>query len=149
IKADLEAKLGKIPQLTIKWVDGGKASEQAAAGTNLFADLNAALNDTPPDRIAGVIFVTDGQVHDVPKSAHGLGFDAPVHTLLTGAPNEFDRRIEIIEAPRYGLVGQTRPLQLAVRETGKTGQRPAEVTLKVRREGRPDETIRTTINSPV
>lgn len=149
IKADLEAKLGKIPQLTVKWVDGGKANEQTAAGTNLFADLNAALNDTPPDRIAGVIFVTDGQVHDVPKSAQALGFDAPVHTLLTGAPNEFDRRIEIIEAPRYGLVGQTRPIRLAVRETGKTGQRAAEVTLKVRREGRPDETIKTTINSPV
>ncbi|MEZ5900426.1 MAG: hypothetical protein AB7S74_01420 [Hyphomicrobium sp.] len=149
IKSELESKLGKIPNLTVKWVDGGKASEQAAAGTNLFADLNAALNDTPPDRIAGVIFVTDGQVHDVPKSAQALGFDAPVHTLLTGAPNEFDRRIEIVEAPKYGLVGQTRPIQLAVRETGKAGRQPATVTLKVRREGRPDETIKTTINSPV
>ncbi len=149
IKADLEAKLGKIPKLNVKWVQAGVASESSAAGTNLFTDLNAALNDTPPDRIAGVIMVTDGQVHDVPKNAAALGFDAPVHTLLTGGPSEFDRRIEIIQAPKFGLVGQSRPIEIAVRETGKTGQRPGAVTLKVRREGRPDETINTEIDRKV
>jgi hypothetical protein len=149
IKADLEGKLAKIPKLNVKWVVGAKPGEQTAAGTNLFTDLNAALNDTPPDRISGVIFVTDGQVHDVPKNTQSLGFDAPVHTLLTGAPNEFDRRIEIIQAPRYGLVGQSRPIELAVRETGKVGQKPAAVTLKVRREGKPDETVKTEIGQPI
>ncbi len=149
IRSDLEAKLGKIPNLTIKWVIGGKPGEQTAAGTNLFSDLNAALSDTPPDRIAGVIFITDGQVHDVPKTAQALGFDAPVHSLLTGTPGEFDRRIEIIEAPRYGLVGQSRPIQLAVRETGKTRPAAGPVTLKVRREGKPDETVRTEIGRTV
>ena len=119
IRDDLEKKFAKIPNLKIKWVNGGVPGQDAAAGTNLFTDLNAALNDTAPDRIAGVIFVTDGEVHDVPKSAASLGFDAPVHTLLTGKPDEFDRRIEVIEAPRYGLVGQSRPIELAVRETGK------------------------------
>ena len=49
----------------------------------------------------------------MPKSAAALGFDAPVHTLLTGKPDEFDRRIEVIEAPRYGLVGQSRPIEIA------------------------------------
>lgn len=149
IKSDLEAKFADIPKLTVKWVQGGVASESSAAGTNLFTDLNAALNDTPPDRIAGVILVTDGQVHDVPKTAAGLGFDAPVHTLLTGAPNEFDRRIEIIQAPKFGLVGQSRPIELAVRETGKTGPQSKDVTLKVRREGLPDETVRTVIGQTV
>ena len=124
-------------------------NDKAAAGTNLFTDLNAALNDTPPDRIAGVIFLTDGQVHDVPVNAQSLGFDAPVHALLTGAPNEFDRRIEIIQAPRYGLVGQTRPIELAVRETGKAGQVSKDVTLKVRREGKPDEIVNTEIGRSV
>ena len=145
IKADLEAKFAKIPNLNIKWVSGAKPGDQTPAGTNLFADLNAALGDTAPDRIAGVLFVTDGQVHDVPKSAQSLGFDAPVHTLLTGTKNEFDRRIEIIEAPRYGLVGQSRTIQLAIRESGKAPVARVPVTLKVRREGRPDETLRTEI----
>ena len=145
IKADLEAKFAKIPNLQIKWVSGAKPSDTSPAGTNLFADLNAALTDTAPDRIAGVIFVSDGQIHDVPKSAQSLGFDAPVHTLLTGAKGEFDRRIEIIEAPKYGLVGEDRTIQLAVRETGTSSAGSNPVTLKVRREGRPDEIVRTEI----
>ena len=145
IKANLEAKFAKIPNLNIKWVTGAKPSDTAAAGTNLFADLNAALSDTAPDRIAGVLFVTDGQVHDVPKSAQSLGFDAPIHTLLTGAKGEFDRRIEIIEAPKYGLVSQSRTIQLVVRETGKASAASAPVTLKVRRESKPDEVVRTEI----
>jgi hypothetical protein len=150
ISSVLETKFAKIPNLNIKWVTGGVPSETAAAGTNLFTDLNAALNDTAPDRIAGVLFVTDGQVHDVPKSAATLGFDAPVHTLLTGKPDEFDRRIEVIEAPRYGLVGQSRSIEIAVRETGSApSANSGAATLKVRREGQPDETVRTEINRNV
>ena len=150
IRDDLDKKFAKIPNLKIKWVTGGVPGEQTPPGTNLFTDLNAALSDTAPDRIAGVLFVTDGQVHDVPKSTAALGFDAPVHTLLTGKPDEFDRRIEVIEAPRYGLVGQSRPIELAVRETGKAPtSESGAVTLKVRREGQPDETVRTQIDRKV
>ena len=35
---------------------------------------------------AGVILVTDGEVHDVPKSAGALGFDAPVLPGADSAP---------------------------------------------------------------
>ena len=139
IKADLEAKLAKVPNLNVKFVSAGKPGEGAQPGTNLFTSLNAALADTPPDRLAGVIMITDGQVHDVPKSASSLGFDAPVHALLTGQPDEFDRRVEIIKAPRYGIVGQTREIEVAIRETGKAGRASDTAKLTVRREGKPDE----------
>jgi len=66
--------------------------------------------------------ITDGQVHDVPKSAQTLGFDAPVHALLTGQPDEFDRRIEVLKAPRYGIVGSTRDIEARVVETGPRGR---------------------------
>ena len=139
IRADLEAKLAKVPNLTVKFVSAGKPGEGAAPGTNLFTALNAALADTPPDRLAGVIMLTDGQVHDVPKSVAALGFDAPVHALLSGAPGEFDRRIEVLKAPRYGIVGQTREIEVAIREIGKTGQAGTSANLTIRREGKPDE----------
>ncbi len=139
IKRELEAKLGGIANLQVRWVSSSKPSGEHAAGTNLFADLNSALANTPPDRLAGVIMVTDGQVHDVPKSAQVLGFDAPVHALLTGRPDEFDRRIEILKSPRYGIVGTTREIELRVTETGRKGRAGERVTLKIRREGRPDE----------
>jgi hypothetical protein len=108
-----------------------------------------ALGDIPPDRIAGVILVTDGQVHDVPKKAAALGFDAPVHTLLTGRPDEFDRRIEVVKAPRYGLVGQTREIELRAIETGRRSKPGDLVTLKVRRDGLPDEVRRVEVGQTV
>ena len=148
IRADLEAKLGKIPGLQIKWVTGARPDD-THGGTNLFADLNHALASTPPDRLSGVIMITDGQVHDVPKSAAGLGFDAPVHALLTGRPDEFDRRIEILSAPKFGIVGQSRTVEVAVRESGRSGRAAETVTLRIRREGRQDELRRTEINRKV
>lgn len=149
VKADLEAKLANVPNLTVKWVSASAPDDTTSPGTHLFADLNRALADTPPDRLAGVIMLTDGEVHDVPKSASSLGFDAPVHALLTGAPDEFDRRIEVLKAPRYGIVGQSRDIEVVVREAGAAGDAPEIVTLKVRREGRDDERITTSIDAPV
>jgi hypothetical protein len=149
VKAELEEKLAKVPNLNAKWVSASAPSDTSSPGTHLFADLNRALANTPPDRLAGVIMLTDGEVHDVPKSASALGFDAPVHALLTGAPDEFDRRIEVLKAPRYGIVGQSRDIEVAVREAGASSNAPEIVTLKVRREGRTDERITTSIDTPV
>ena len=149
IRAALEAKLGKIPGLQVKWVTSSRSDREGGSGTNLFADLNKALANTPPDRLAGVIMVTDGQVHDVPKSVGSLGFDAPVHGLLTGQPHEFDRRIEVLQAPKYGIVGQTRDVEVIVHEAGRTGRAGTSVTLKIRRAGRPDETRRTEVGRRV
>jgi hypothetical protein len=149
IRSELESKLAGITNLQVRWVTSSKPTGEAAAGTNLFTDLNSALANTPPDRLAGVIMITDGQVHDIPKSAQTLGFDAPVHALLTGAPDEFDRRIEILRAPRYGIVGQARDIEARVVETGRKGRGGERVTLKIRREGRPDETRSTTIGRSV
>jgi hypothetical protein len=149
IKRELEARLGDIPNLQVRWVNSSRPTGQQAAGTNLFADLNSALANTPPDRLAGVIMITDGEVHDVPKSPQVLGFDAPVHALLTGTPGEFDRRIEITKAPRYGIVGSTREIELRVVETGRKGRASERVTLKIRREGSPDTTRGAVIGRPV
>lgn len=148
IRADVEAKLGRIPNLQVKWVVGARP-DQGGSGTNLFAELNRALASTPVDRLAGVILLTDGQVHDVPKSAAALGFDAPVHVLLTGRPGEFDRRIEVLKAPRYAIVGQSREVEVVVRETGRQTRAGDGLMLRVRREGQPDETRRVAVNRPV
>ncbi|MGE0698493.1 MAG: hypothetical protein AB7O57_05300 [Hyphomicrobiaceae bacterium] len=149
IRADLEAKLAKVPSLDVKWVASSRPTGEGTSGTNLFADLNRALANVPPDRLAGVIMLTDGQVHDVPQAVGALGFDAPVHALLTGRPDEFDRRIEILKAPKFGIVGQSRDIELAVRETGRRGRAAGEVTLRIRREDATDETRRARIDEAI
>lgn len=150
IKQELEQRLKRIPNLEVKWVSGARPADGAPRGTQLFADLNNALKDTPPDRLAGVILISDGQVHDVPKTTAELGFDAPVHTLITGRSGEFDRRIEILTSPRYGIVGQTRTINLKVVESGKPGQRlDKTVNLRIRRSGEPDALRQALIGSPI
>ena len=153
IKAELEKRLAGIKNLEVKWTTAGKPGEHTSHGTALFEGLNKALADTPPDRLAGVIFVTDGQVHDVPASAAALGFEAPIHALLTGRPGEFDRRIEVLKAPRYGIVGQSRDMELVVREMGPLANGAPEasksITLKIRKEGKPEETRVVEIGKPV
>ncbi|KAB2850643.1 MAG: hypothetical protein F9K44_04255 [Hyphomicrobiaceae bacterium] len=148
VKADIEAKLGKIPGLEVRFVASPHSEEEAKDGTFLFTDLNRALANVPPDRIAGVIFITDGQVHDVPASLSAVGIDAPLHALLTGAANEFDRRIEILKAPRYSIVGSERDIEFRVTEQGRNSSGEV-VEVKIRREGRNDETRRVRIGDKV
>jgi len=76
------------------------------------------LQDVPSDRVAGSIFVTDGQVHDIPESVKELGFDAPIHALITGRKDEKDRRIVIVSAPKFGVVGENHEIIFRVDETG-------------------------------
>ncbi len=149
IRDQLEAKLANVKNLEVKWVNAGRPSGTKATGTQLFGALNKALANTPPDRIGGVIMITDGQIHDIPKTAEGLGFNAPIHTLLTGAPDEFDRRIELIKAPRFGIVDQTREIEIKVRETGRKARDGGLISLNVRREGLPDEQVQATIDDSV
>jgi hypothetical protein len=149
IQKDIETKLAAIPNLEVRLINSSKPTGDGVSGTNLFSDLNRALANTPTDRLAGVIMITDGQVHDVPKAANALGFDAPVHALLTGKPDEFDRRIEIIKAPKYSIVGSTRDIELKVVESGRRTAGADQVTLRVRREGRPDEIRRSAIGRNV
>ena len=77
-RAALAERLGRIPNLDVRFVEAGEADGETD-GTRLFAALGAALADVPPDRVAGAIFLTDGRVHDVPADAAALGFAAPVH----------------------------------------------------------------------
>src|SRR5205823_1091465 len=101
-------------------------------GTRLFAALGAALADVPPDRVAGAILVTDGRVHDVPADAAALGFSAPLRALVTGHPDERDRRVVLLSAPRFGIVGQSQTVAFRVEDSGAPPG-PAQVT--VRRDG--------------
>ncbi len=134
IRKSLEEKLKAFPNLDVRWVHSASTSADSERdGTMLFTDLGQALADVPPDRLAGVIMITDGEVHDVPGSASALGFDAPVHALLTGKPGEFDRRLQVMTAPRFGIVGSSQDIEVKVTET--TPGNASSVKLTVTHQG--------------
>ena len=87
-------------------------------GTKLFSALSSTLADVPPDRVAGAIMITDGRVHDVPAEAAALGFSAPLHALITGHPDEIDRRVVLTQTPRFGIVGQSQTIGFRIEDQG-------------------------------
>src|SRR5271169_3372837 len=93
--------LKKIKGWEVRVVDAGQADGETD-GTHLFGALSSALSDVPIDRVAGAFLITDGRVHDMPANATALGFQAPLHALITGVDGERDRRIAISAAPRFG-----------------------------------------------
>jgi hypothetical protein len=127
----LTQRLGRIPGLEVRTVEAGEANGETD-GTRLFSALGAALADVPPDRVAGAILLTDGRVHDVPSDAGALGFSAPVHALITGHPNERDRRVALISAPRFGIVGQSQSIVYRVEDSGLA---PGMAQVVIRRDG--------------
>src|SRR5689334_10525561 len=130
-RALLAERLGKIPGLDVRFVEAGEADGETD-GTRLFSALNASLADVPPDRVAGAIFLTDGRVHDVPAEAAALGFNAPIHALITGQRNERDRRVVLVTTPRFGIVGQS---QTVVYRVEDQGVRPTPAEITIRRDG--------------
>ncbi len=86
-------------------------------GTQLFAGLTSALADVPPERIAGAILITDGEVHDAPP-VDKLGITAPVHALIAGRRGERDRKLTVVNAARFAIVGQSAPMVIRVEDFG-------------------------------
>ncbi len=133
--ATLEAvqhQLATIPQFETRVVEAGKPGEnEDGYATRLFDPLARALLDVPPSRVAGAIMITDGQVHDIPANKNTLGFDAPLHALVTGKPDEFDRRIRFNKAPRYGISGKPLEMSFTVIDEGKNLGDPAPVQIRV------------------
>jgi hypothetical protein len=123
--------LKKIKGLEVRVVEAGQADGETD-GTRLFGALASALSDVPIDRVAGAFLITDGRVHDIPANAAALGFQAPVHALITGRKDERDRRIAISAAPRFGIVGQTQTITYRLDDQGVSGDRAKVV---VRRDG--------------
>jgi hypothetical protein len=129
-RAALERQLASIPQVEPRFVEVGDG-DGANDGTRLFEALNATLADVPSERVAGAIFITDGVVHDMPASGQALGLKAPLHALITGRDSEIDRRVTLIDTPRFGIVGKTVTIRLKVDEKNGTGSG----RLVVRRDG--------------
>ena len=134
-RAALNRRLAGIENLEVREVVLPPASAGAERnGTRLIETMNDALADVPRDRLAGIVLLTDGQVHDAPAAADAPELGAPVHALLTGKRGEIDRRLIVDQAPRFGVVGKRVTAQIKVEDEAAPG---APVTLNVSVEGQP------------
>jgi hypothetical protein len=109
-------------------------------GTRLMTALAEAAAELSPDRIAGAILVTDGQVHDAEAVE---SFPAPVHVLLTGSEREeWDRRVVVETAPAFAIVGEPVSLSLRIEDLGESpGDPPASPTSRLAERREPVEDL--------
>ncbi len=136
------AELAKDHDLDVRVVRAGKPTAGGGDdGTRLFTALNRELADVPRQRLAGVVMITDGEVHDVPAGdakAAAAQLGAPLHVLLSGHPGEGDRRLVVKQAPSFGLVGKNVPLTVRVEDLPERKDAPeTEAKLTWRKDGGP------------
>lgn len=108
----LSRQISALPNTELRRVTVGDDPDGSLIGTA----LTRAIAAEPEGRIAGIISVTDGQAHDpsmIPATA-----PAPVHTLLTGNPADWDRRLVIEEAPAFGLIDEEVRIRLRIEDQG-------------------------------
>ena len=129
--AALTERLSRLANLEVRVAGTGPDASGGALdadGTRLFGAIRDVLADVRPEAVSGIVMVTDGAVHDVPDSIDRVGLAAPVHVLVTGERAETDRRLEVIEAPRYGVVDT--PLSIVFRvHDSDPSRRTVPVTL--------------------
>ncbi len=115
--AEVEKRIKNLQGLELRVIHAGNDPGSEAGdggGTRLFAALARGIADLPASRIAGAIVISDGQIHDVPADLDALGFHAPVHLLLSGLPDEADRRLVVVAAPSFGLVDKSAAFKLRI-----------------------------------
>jgi len=135
--AQLQDKLKTFDDLDVRVVrsEAGEVDE-----TRLFDALGHAIADIPKRRIAGTILLTDGQVHDVPADLKEVSDIGPIHTLLSGEHAEKDRRLTIVQAPPYGIVGKSVTLTVRVDDLPE-GTAVGAVPLSFSQDGKPPQIV--------
>lgn len=109
LTAALSAREGtELRQITVP--DG-----EEDAGTRLMTAISDALAEEPRARIAGIIALSDGQVHDADLP---LDLPAPLHVLLTGRETDWDRRLLVQNAPAFAIIGEPVTLTLRIEDSG-------------------------------
>ncbi|MBO9425613.1 hypothetical protein J7444_12830 [Labrenzia sp. R4_1] len=130
---EIQSRIAELEGFDLRLLEARNSG--SGDGTEVFQTLANGLADVPPERVGGAIIITDGQIHDIPENAEALGFDAPVHGLITGTADERDRRIVLDTAPRFGLVGSEQTISLTVVDQGLGTGPGDQVNLTIKRDG--------------
>lgn len=111
--ARLEAQLDARPNTEVRRIpvpDG-----EGDAGTLLMTALSNALAEEPRGRIAGILLLSDGRLHDLERAPD---LPAPMHLLMTGKEDDWDRRLIVRNAPSFAILGEEVELTLRIEDSG-------------------------------
>ncbi|MEN8833791.1 MAG: hypothetical protein ABF285_09395 [Pacificibacter sp.] len=112
-KVQLTAQIARLPNTELRVVMLADGADNR--GSLLRTRLREAVANVPSERLAGVFVLSDGQVHDA-----GLELDvpAPLHLMLTGEPDDWDRKFSVENAPSFAIMDEEIILTLKVEDVG-------------------------------
>ena len=141
--ANIEAEVARQPNTELRKVTLGDG--EGDAGTALMTALSEALAEEPQSRIAGIILVTDGRLHDAERVPP---LPAPLHALLTGEPDDWDRRLVVSNAPAFAILGEEVNLTLRIEDQGAAPD-TSNVPLSISIDGEPPITVQVPIGEDI
>ena len=97
-------------------------------GTQVMTALNTALAEEPRARIAGILVISDGIVHDADQAPE---LPAPMHLLQTGRAADWDRRLIVRNAPAFAIIGEPVTLTLRIEDSGAAPVSAASAPLEI------------------
>ncbi len=132
---NIAAELARLPntemrQVTLRDADGD-------LGTTLMTAVTEALAEEPQARVAGIVLISDGRLHDLERAPAS---PAPMHLLLTGEPDDWDRRLVVENAPAFAILGEEVNLTLRIEDQGAAPEALA-VPLSISLDGEPPITV--------
>ncbi|TBN39508.1 hypothetical protein EYE42_10830 [Paracoccus subflavus] len=138
-------RIAALPDTELRRITVGDDDD----GTLLATELARAIAAEPETRLAGVIAVTDGRLHD--PSMLPASVPAPVHVLLTGRPQDWDRRLVIEEAPAFGLIDQEVTIRLRIEDQGAVPPEveAGSVNLRLSIDGEAEQTLAVPLNTSI
>jgi hypothetical protein len=138
----MKRALALQPNLIVRETSIATTATGEDNGTQAFAALSAAIADVPPGRVAGAILITDGEVHDAP-APESMALKAPLQVLVAGARGEKDRKLTVLNAARFAIVGTRAQIRLRVDDLGGDSGGAADISIHIdgRNAGRREVTV--------
>lgn len=132
----IETAISARPNTELRRIDVGDGEDDS--GTQLMTAINEALAEEPRGRIAGIIALSDGRVHDADLAGD---LPAPFHLLHTGRDGDWDRRLVVEDAPAFAILGEPVSLSLRVEDMGDVPPGNETVDLNISVDGGEPDTF--------
>ncbi|RBI85684.1 hypothetical protein DRV85_08120 [Rhodosalinus halophilus] len=101
-------------------------------GTLLMTAVSEALAREPRARVAGVILMSDGRLHDLERLPE---LPAPMHLLLTGKESDWDRRLIVRNAPAFAILDEEIELTIRIEDEGAAPEDARTAPLEISVDG--------------
>ena len=139
--AEIEAALAARPNTQVHRIEVNDGPDDT--GSLLMTALSEQLSKLPSERIAGIILLSDGLLHDLELAPE---LPAPLHLMLTGKKSDWDRRVTVKNAPAFAILDEEITLTLRIEDSGAAPATPVIVPLIISVDGGPPQSYQVPLN---